>query len=56
VLPFLLMVLTLVVVLLLTGSEVKAGLLSLGVLVPYYLSVWMLRDRIGQQVSFYLED
>lgn len=56
VLPFLLMVLTLVVVLLLTGSEVKAGLLSLGVLVPYYLLVWMLRDRIGQQVSFYLED
>lgn len=56
VLPFLLMVLTLIVVFLLTGSEALAGLLSLGVLVPYYLVVWMLRDRIGRQVSFYLED
>lgn len=56
VLPFLLMVFTLIVAILVTGSELKAGLLSVGVLVPYYLVVWMLRDRIGRQVSFYLED
>lgn len=56
VLPFLLMVLTLVVVLQLTGSEAKAGLSAVAVLVPYYVMVWLLRERIGRRVSFYIRD
>jgi len=50
------MVATLVTVMLLTGDEGVAGLSSVAVLVPYFLTVWLLRSRIGRQVSFTLED
>ena len=55
-LPLALMVATLVTVMLLTGDEGVAGLSSVAVLVPYFLTVWLLRSRIGRQVSFTLED
>jgi len=55
VLPFLLMVLTLLAVMLLVHDEALAGLLSLAVLLPYYIIVWLLRNRIGREVSFYIE-
>jgi sigma-E factor negative regulatory protein RseC len=54
--PFLLMVFTLVVVLQLTGDESLSGLLAVGVLIPYYSVVWLLRERIGREVSFYIVD
>ncbi len=55
-LPLALMVVTLVAVMLLTGDEGTAGLSALLVLVPYFLTVWLFRGRIGRQVSFSLED
>ena len=55
-LPLALMVATLVTVMLLTGDEGVAGLSSVAVLVPYFLTVWLLRSRIGRQLSFTLED
>ena len=55
-LPLALMVATLVTVMLLTGDEGVAGLSSVAVLVPYFLTVWLLRSRIGRQISFTLED
>lgn len=52
---FLLMVLVLVVVLRLTGSEGWAAISGLAVLVPYYLALWLFRDRMRKQLSFSIE-
>ena len=55
-LPLLLMVVTLVTVMLWTGDEGKAGLASMAVLVPYFLMVWLFRDRIGRKISFSIDN
>ena len=54
-LPFVLMVAVLVLVLWLTGSEGKAALSGLAALVPYYILLWLLRNRMRQQLSFSIE-
>ena len=54
--PLVLMVVTLVVVMLLTGNEATAGLSSLAVLIPYYIALWLLRNLIGRKISFHIED
>ncbi len=54
--PLMLMVVTLVVALLLTGNEATAGLSSLAVLIPYYIALWLLRNLIGRKISFHIED
>ena len=54
-LPFVLMVAVLVLVLWLTGSEGKAALSGLAVLVPYYILLWLLRNRMRQQLAFSIE-
>ena len=54
--PLVLMVVTLVVVMLLTGNEATAGLSSLAVLIPYYIALWQLRNLIGRKISFSIED
>lgn len=53
--PFLLLVGVLIAVLRLTGNEGVAALSALGALAPYYLLLWLLRDHIGQRVSFQIE-
>ena len=55
-LPLALMVVTLVTLLFLTGDEATSGLLSLLVLAPYYLIIWLLRNRIDRRISFTIED
>ena len=52
---FLLMVLVLVVVLRLTGNEALAAVSGLAVLVPYYLLLWLFRDRMRKQLAFSIE-
>ena len=50
--PFLIL---LTVLLILTGSgvtELKAGILSLGTLVPYYFMVYLFRDKLARTFSF----
>lgn len=54
-LPFLLMVSVLIVVLKWTGHEGVAALSGLGVLVPYYIMLWLFRDRMREQLAFSLE-
>ena len=54
-LPFSVLVGVLLAVLLLTGDEGVAALSGLGALVPYYLLLWLLRDRISRRVSFQIE-
>ena len=53
--PLLLLMGVLLTVLRLTGDEGMAALASLGALVPYYIVLWLLRDRIRQRVSFRIE-
>ena len=53
--PFLLMMTVLVAVLLLTGSEGTAAVSALASLVPYYAVLWLLRDRMRQQLAFAIE-
>ena len=51
-LPFFVLVVVLIVVLLLTSSEGLAALCALAALVPYYLMLWLLRDRMRDELSF----
>ena len=53
--PFVVMVGVLTVVLQLTGNEAAAALAGLSALVPYYLLLWLFRNRVGQRVSFQIE-
>ena len=55
-LPFLFLVSVLMITLRLTSEEGVAALVALGSLLPYYLLLWLLRDRIQQRISFQLED
>lgn len=55
-LPFLLLVAVLMIVLWITGNEGVAALSAIGSLVPYYLVLWLLRDRISRQVRFEIKD
>lgn len=54
-LPFLLLVTVLVVMLRVSASEGLAALAALGSLLPYYLLLYLFRDRIQQQLQFFIE-
>ena len=55
-LPLLLMLIVLVCTLWAGCSEGLAAVLMLASLVPYYLVVWLCRDRIAQTIAFRLEE
>ena len=50
-LPFLLLVAVIILVNNLTANEPLSALLGLGALVPYYLLLYLNRDRIGKSLS-----
>jgi len=52
ILPFILLVLTLVILLSISLPEGTAGLLSLGMLGIYYLLLYLSRSRIGNAFNF----
>lgn len=54
-LPFLLLVGVLVIVLLVTDNELWAALSGLLALVPYYGVLFLLRDRLRDKLSFWIE-
>lgn len=54
--PLLVMVVVLVVALGLKVSEGMAALAALGALVPYYVLLWVFRDRIQRQISFQIDE
>ena len=54
VIPFLLVIGTMITVLSITGKEGLAGLLSLGILVPYYLMLYLRRSRLKRTFTFSL--
>ena len=54
-LPLLLMVVTLVAVLKITQSEGYAAVSALGILIPYYIGLYLLRNKLRNKLSFSLE-
>ena len=55
ILPLVLMVVTLVLVIACGASEGIAALSSLGILFPYYLALFLLKDKLKEKLSFTLE-
>ena len=53
--PFLLLMLILIVTLKLSGNEGVAAIAAIASLVPYYLVLWLFKDRIRQRLAFALE-
>ncbi|MBR5657270.1 MAG: SoxR reducing system RseC family protein [Prevotella sp.] len=53
--PFILLVATVFLMVKLTGNEGLAALTSLGALIPYYLVLYVLRDKIRERLSFSIE-
>ena len=54
-LPLLLMVVALVAVLKITQSEGYAAVSALGILIPYYIGLSLLRNKLRNKLSFSLE-
>lgn len=52
VLPFLLVLLILIVLTEITNNEAKSGIGALSVLVPYYISLYILRNKIRKKFTF----
>jgi sigma-E factor negative regulatory protein RseC len=53
--PFVVLVGVLVLVLVLTGDEGLSALCALAALIPYYGVLYLFRDHIRRQLTFYLE-
>ncbi|MDO8899058.1 MAG: SoxR reducing system RseC family protein [Bacteroidales bacterium] len=55
ILPFLLVLLTLIVMIASGFSEGLAGLSALLVLIPYYIVIYLLRSKLGRKFQFYIK-
>ena len=55
-LPFILMLVVLIAMFTLTGNELMAGSLALGILVPYYIMLYFMRGRLKKIFKFELEE
>lgn len=51
-LPFLLVLTTLIAVLSISDNELLAGLISLAILLPYYIGLYFLKDSMGKVFRF----
>lgn len=55
VIPFLILLISVFLVSFLTGNEPLAALVSILSLVPYYLILFLLKDKIREKISFSIE-
>ncbi len=55
VIPFILMLITLMVASELTGNNLVSGLLALGITVPYYTVVYFNRKKFEKEFSFFIK-
>lgn len=53
--PFLVLLFTLIIMLSVTSNEGLAGLVSLAVLIPYYMILYLLRDRLKKTFTFNIQ-
>ena len=56
ILPFILMVGVLMIVLFLSKNEALAALIGIGVLIPYYIILYLLNEKIKRKFAFRLEE
>jgi len=52
VLPFIIVFLTLILLTILSFSETLSGLISLGILIPYYFILYLFRQQLGKSFTF----
>lgn len=55
-LPLLLVFSVLIVIFSVTNHEILSGLLSLGILVPYYITIYFFRDKLKKVFKFEVEE
>lgn len=55
-LPFFLIVISLFLAISITGDEIKSALIALGMLIPYYIVLYLLRDKIKKNIEFELDE
>lgn len=53
--PFLILVAVIWLMMFLTGNEPLSALMGVASLIPYYLTLYFLRDRLRQKLSFEIE-
>jgi positive regulator of sigma E activity len=56
VLPFLVLLITLIVAIEVTGNEILGGFIALAMLVPYYLILYFSKDKLKKAFTFELEE
>jgi sigma-E factor negative regulatory protein RseC len=56
ILPFVLVMFTLILIFEVTGNEALAGLLALGILIPYYITLYFFRHYLKKVFKFELEE
>lgn len=54
-LPFIVLVAVILTVYFMTADEALAGLCGLGALIPYYILVWMSREKLRVRMAFEIE-
>ncbi len=55
-LPFILILVILIAMFTITGNELTAGFLALGILIPYYIMLYFFRGRLKKIFKFELEE
>ena len=56
ILPFLILILTLIIGIESTGNEFAGAFIALGMLVPYYIILYLAKDKIKKEFTFELEE
>ena len=56
VLPFLILLITLIIAIEVTGNEIYGGLIALSILVPYYFALYLSKDKLKKVFTFELEE
>lgn len=56
ILPFIVLFSVLLIVYAVTHDELRAGLISLLTLIPYYLILYLLRNTMKKQFTFYIKE
>jgi positive regulator of sigma E activity len=56
ILPFLILLLTLIIAIEVTGNELLGAFIALGMLVPYYIVLYFSKDKLKKAFTFELEE
>ncbi len=54
--PFILVLMVLIILFSTTNNELLSGLLAIGILIPYYITLYFFRDKLKRMFKFELEE